>query len=228
MAIPNTNVSMNAIAREKFPSALPPAMQNISLHGLSVDGVNDFQYVGGVYSDLTGSPNQSSPYGMGEFRGWSATSDTTYDSTLSEDEYAPDSNIIIRPQLRVMYLSGNINVNWYGQANASSPASGTLVYQITNPASGYTVRETHTETGDGPNSWGYSSIPENGSAVSVPNSTSYQDWQPTFESGGSYDQEGTNVSVLSVNLIFEKSGETTFTYSFTLTVDLETAGEGGL
>jgi hypothetical protein len=228
MAIPNTNVSMNAIAREKFPSALPPAMQNISLHGLSVDGVNDFQYVGGAYSDLIGSPNQSSPYGMGEFRGWSATSDTTYDSTLSEDEYAPDSNIIIRPQLRVMYLSGNINVNWYGQANASSPASGTLVYQITNPASGYTVRETHTETGDGPNSWGYSSIPENGSAVSVPNSTSYQDWQPTFESGGSYDQEGTNVSVLSVNLIFEKSGETTFTYSFTLSVDLETAGEGGL
>jgi len=228
MPISSTNVSMNSIAREKFPSALPPAMQNVSLHGLSVDGVNDFQYVGGAYSDLTGSPNQVAPYMMSEFRGWSATSATTYDSTLSEDEFAPDSNIIIHSQLRVMYLSGNIDVNWYGGANASSPADGTLVYRITNPASGYTVRETHTETGDGPNSWGYSSIPENGSAVSVPNSTSYQDWSPTFESGGSYDQEGSNFSILSVNLIFEKSGETTFTYSFTLTVELETAGEGGL
>ena len=227
MAISNTNVSMNSIANEKFPGALPPAMQNVSLHGLSVDGVNDFQYVGGAYSDLTGSPNQVAPYMMSEFRGWSATSDTTYNSTLSENEYSVDSNIIVRPQLRIQYASGNINVNWYPDSENPSPGSGTLVYQIVNPASGYTVRETHTETGDGPDTWTYSNIQPNGSAVSVPTSTFFTDWQPSFESGGSYDQEGQNNSELTVSLIFEKSGETTFTYNFTLDVSIETAGEGG-
>lgn len=218
---------MNSIANEKFPGALPPAMQNVSLHGLSVDGVNDFQYVGGAYSDLTGSPNQVAPYMMSEFRGWSATSDTTYNSTLSENEYSVDSNIIVRPQLRIQYASGNINVNWYPDSENPSPGSGTLVYQIVNPASGYTVRETHTETGDGPDTWTYSNIQPNGSAVSVPTSTFFTDWQPSFESGGSYDQEGQNNSTLTVSLIFEKSGETTFTYNFTLDVELENAGEGG-
>jgi hypothetical protein len=235
MPLPSSpnQISMSDIAVEKKGSGLPSGgyWQNISLYGLSVNSVTDFSYYNGdslITADYTGTPNSSAPYGMDEFRGWSATSATTYDNTLSEEEYAPDSNIIIRPQLRVMYLNGNIDVNWYGQANASSPASGTLVYRITNPASGYTVRETNTQTGDGPYSWSYSSIPENGSAVSVPNSTFYQDWQPSFESAGSYDDEGTNSTVLSGNLIFEKSGETTFTYSFTLEVDLETAGEGGL
>jgi len=161
------------------------------------------------------------------FAGASNVYDTTYDSTLSENEYSLDTNIIIRPQLRIQYASGNINVNWYPDSENPSPSSGTLVYQIVNPASGYTVRETHTETGDGPNTWTYSNIQPNGSAVSVPTSTFYTDWQPEFESGGSYDQPGENFSTLTVSLIFEKSGETTFTYNFTLDVEIETAGEGG-
>jgi len=161
------------------------------------------------------------------FAGASNVYDTTYDSTLSENEYSLDSNIIVRPQLRIQYASGNINVNWYPDSENPSPGSGTLVYQIVNPASGYTVRETHTETGDGPDTWTYSNIQPNGSAVSVPTSTFYTDWQPSFESGGSYDQPGQNISTLTVSLIFEKSGETTFTYNFTLDVEIETAGEGG-
>ena len=161
------------------------------------------------------------------FAGASNVYDTTYDSTLSENEYSLDTNIIIRPQLRIQYASGNINVNWYPDSENPSPSSGTLVYQIVNPASGYTVRETHTETGDGPDTWTYSNIQPNGSAVSVPTSTFYTDWQPSFESGGSYDQPGQNISTLTVSLIFEKSGETTFTYNFTLDVEIETAGEGG-
>ena len=213
--IPQTNVSMSAINTEVA------SVNSHSLTTLSTNGT-----VGGGTSTLNGN----TPHSMGEFRGYlhvlPATA-TRYYASLSEDEFAPDSNIIVRPQLRIMYLSGNINVNWYPDSANPSPSSGTLVYQIVNPASGYTVRETHTETGDGPNSWTYSNIQPNGSAVSIPTSTFYQDWQPTFESGGSYDDAGANSSVLTVSLIFEKSGETTFTYSFTLNIDIETEGSGG-
>ena len=178
-------------------------------------------------SGTNGAVPTSGTVCLTDFLGTSNVYDTTYDSTLSENEYSSDSNIIVRPQLRIQYASGNINVNWYPDSENPSPGSGTLVYQIVNPASGYTVRETHTETGDGPDTWTYSNIQPNGSAVSVPTSTFYTDWQPSFESGGSYDQPGQNISTLTVSLIFEKSGETTFTYNFTLDVEIETAGEGG-
>ena len=238
MAIPTTGpinmggTGTNSIAQVKAgtDTGTPSAVSNVSLRGLSVDGVNDFQYTGGAYVDIAvagSSPNQTAPHAMSEFRGYVQTLATTYDSTLSEQEYSLDSNIIVRPQLRIQYASGNINVNWYPDSENPSPADGTLVYQIVNPASGYTVRETHTETGDGPNNWTSSNIQPNGSAVSVPTSTFYTDWQPYFESGGDYDQPGQNISTLTVSLIFEKSGETTFTYNFTLDVEIETAGEGG-
>jgi len=178
-------------------------------------------------SGTNGAVPTSGTVCLTDFLGTSNVYDTTYDNSLSENEYSVDTNIIVRPQLRIQYASGNINVNWYPDSENPSPSSGTLVYQIVNPASGYTVRETHTETGDGPDTWTYSNIQPNGSAVSVPTSTFYTDWQPSFESGGSYDQPGQNISTLTVSLIFEKSGETTFTYNFTLDVEIETAGEGG-
>ena len=220
----------NSIAQVKAgtDTGTPTAVTNVSLKGLSVDGVTDFN--DGTNRDIAvagSTPNQTAPFAMSEFHGYVQTLATRYYASLSEDEFAPDSNIIVRPQLRIQYASGNINVNWYPDSESPSPSSGTLVYQIVNPASGYTVRETHTETGDGPNSWTYSNIQPNGSAVSIPTSTFYQDWQPTFESGGGYDDAGTNTTTLSGNLIFEKSGETTFTYSFTLNVEIETEGSGG-
>ena len=239
MAIPSSGeikmggTGTNSIAQVKAgtDTGTPSAVQNVSLRGLSVDGVNDFQYTGGAAVDIAvagSSPDQVAPHAMSEFHGYVQTLATTYDSTLSEQEYSLDTNIIVRPQLRIQYASGNINVNWYPGSENPSPADGTLVYQIVNPASGYTVRETSTDTGDGANNWSYSNIQPNGSAVSVPTSTFYTDWQPEFESGGSYDDEGQNNSTLTVSLIFEKSGETTFTYNFTLDVEIETAGEGGL
>ena len=162
-----------------------------------------------------------------DFLGASNVYDTTYHNSLSENEFAVDTRIIVRPQLRIQYASGNINVNWYPTSENPSPGSGTLVYQIVNPASGYTVRETSTFTGDGGIDMSYSNINRNGSAVSVPTSTFYTDWQPSFDSGGDYDQFGSNNTTMTVSLIFEKSGETTFTYNFTLDVEIETAGEGG-
>jgi hypothetical protein len=238
MAIPNSGpikmggTGTNSIAQVKAgtDTGTPSAVQNVSLRGLSVDGVTDFNYTGGANTDIAvagSSPDQTAPHRMSEFRGYVQTLATTYDSTLDENEYSQDTNIVVHPQLRIQYLSGNINVKWYPDSENASPNSGTLVYQIVNPASGYTVRDSHTETGDGPYAWTSSNIQPNGSAVSIPTSTFFTDWQPSFESGSSYDDAGTNNSVLTVSLIFEKSGETTYTYNFTLEVELEGAGEGG-
>ena len=237
MGIPTTGpirmggAGTNSIAQVKAgtDTGIPSAVQNVSLRGLSVDGVNDFQYAGGVAVDIAvagSSPDQTAPHRMSEFRGYVQTLATTYHSALSENEYAFDSNIIVRPQIRIQYASGNINVNWYSSSENGSPADGTLVYQIVNPASGYTVRETSTFTGDGGINMAYSNIQRNGSAVSVPTSTFYTDWEPEFESGGGYEDFGQNSTTLTVSFIFEKSGETTFTYNFTLDVELENAGEG--
>src|SRR5210317_821860 len=44
-----------------------------------------------------------------DFLGTSNVYDTTYDNSLTENEYSVDSNIIVRPQLRIQYASGNIN-----------------------------------------------------------------------------------------------------------------------
>jgi hypothetical protein len=213
--IPQTNVSMAAINTEVA------SVNSHSLTTLSTNGT-----VGGGTSTLNGS----TPHSMGEFRGYLhvlPASATTYYASLSETEFQSDSNVIVRPQLRIMYLSGNINVYWYGDASSTSPSNGSLVYKITNPAAGYTVRETSSYTGDGPNNYSFSNLAANGSALSIPTSTFYQDWQPMFESGGDYDQAGNNETTLSGNLIFEKSGETTFTYSFSLAIDIETEGSGG-
>ena len=73
MPIGSTNISMNAIAQEKQATALPAAAQNISLKGLSVDSVNDFQFVGGAFTDIAvagSSPDQTAPHRMGEFSGY--------------------------------------------------------------------------------------------------------------------------------------------------------------
>ena len=235
MAIGSSNIQMggtgtNSIIQEKSgtTSGTPTAHQNVSLYGLSVDGVNDYQSPGGAYIDITGSPNQSAPYKMSEFSGWSATSATTYDSTLAEEEWSVDSNIPASPQLRVRYKDGNIDVNWYGSTESSSPSSGTLVYQITNPETGYTVKNTYSATGDGPYNANAGTINSNGSAVIIPADPSYQDWEQLYESGGGYDDAGYNSTTVTGALIFEKTGATTFTYNFTLQVDLENSGEGGL
>ena len=75
MAIGQTNVSMDDILYEKAgnPSKTPPLLnrKNISLYGLSVNGIADYQdATTSVGVDLTGSPDQTAPYGMGEFRGY--------------------------------------------------------------------------------------------------------------------------------------------------------------
>ena len=81
MAIPTTGpikmggTGTNSIAQVKAgtDTGTPSAVSNVSLRGLSVDGVNDFQYTGGAATDIAvagSSPDQTAPHRMSEFRGY--------------------------------------------------------------------------------------------------------------------------------------------------------------
>ena len=64
------NISMSMIVAEKGATAGSSAI-NISLRGLSVDGISDYQAAGSsIMIDTAGSPNQVAPYEMSEFSGW--------------------------------------------------------------------------------------------------------------------------------------------------------------
>jgi len=67
MALPShpNQISLKDILEEKQGSTT--ARINVSLKGLSLNGYNDYDSV-----DLTGTPNGTEPYGVGEFHGWSA------------------------------------------------------------------------------------------------------------------------------------------------------------
>ena len=64
-------IKMSEIIAEKGATAGSSAI-NISLRGLSVDGTPDYQAAGSVLLiDIAGSPNQTAPYSMSEFYGYS-------------------------------------------------------------------------------------------------------------------------------------------------------------
>ena len=114
MTISQTNVKMSLISQEKQSTALPAAAQNISLRGLSVDGINDFQYVGGAYTDIAGSPNQSSPYGLGEFRGYTHTIESAVAINGTNRYWGKGS------RQRIGYTSGNDSYIGDAQGSISS------------------------------------------------------------------------------------------------------------
>lgn len=81
MAIPSSGeIKMggsgtNSIAQVKAgtDTGTPSAVQNVSLRGLSVDGVTDFNYTGGANTDIAvagSSPDQTAPHAMSEFHGY--------------------------------------------------------------------------------------------------------------------------------------------------------------
>ena len=78
MALPSSGqISMSQIATEKqgFGAGSGQSFRDISLKGVSVDGVNDFAFFNGDSVigplDITGTPNSATPYGMAEFHGYS-------------------------------------------------------------------------------------------------------------------------------------------------------------
>ena len=77
-------ISMSDIVAEKGATAGSSAI-NISLHGLSVDGVSDYQAAGSaIMIDTAGSPNQVAPYHMSEFHGFSMFSWGTPRQTIGQ------------------------------------------------------------------------------------------------------------------------------------------------
>jgi len=80
MALPGSpnQLTLNQILQEKQGNTT--ARTDISLKGLSVDGTADSS--GG---DITGSPNQTAPFGMGEFHGYSQV--TAIHTTTFQPEF---------------------------------------------------------------------------------------------------------------------------------------------
>lgn len=182
-------------------------------------------YRGGanVPSGATGVPANGT-IALSDFYGAANTFATTNNSSVEATAFAPDSNIIARVRLRAFYSSGNILVKLSGEETLS-PGNNTTLFQISNPASGYTVKYgpfSHngddTPTVSGTISSVATSIPTAASSV-------YVDIQ--VESGGSYDDAGGSTASGTGSLIFEKSGDTTFTYSFNYSLEAETEGSGG-
>jgi len=75
-------IKMSEIVAEKGATAGSSAI-NISLRGLSVDGVSDYQAASSqLMIDTTGSPNQVAPYAMSEFYDYSQFSWGTPNNTV--------------------------------------------------------------------------------------------------------------------------------------------------
>ena len=220
MPLPTTNISLNAIHVEVGGTS----GTTVSLNDADVRGIGapDSTYAGGDGINTTSGTTIS----IGEFRNASDISATTYSSSISVTSNSPDSAVSANANLEVFYLSGNIDVRLNAGGDYISPADGTLVYRISNAPSGYTVkRGTLTVNEDDSPSTTGTTIGT--TATAIPTSTSFVDAEYEVDSGGGYDDPGYAHSNFSSSLIFEKSGSTTFTYSFTIDLEAENNGEGG-
>ena len=219
MPLPITNLSLNAIHVEVGGTS----GTTVSLNDADVRniGASDSTYDGGDGINTTSGTTIS----IGEFRNASGISATTYYSSIDASSYSPDSAVTANANLRVFYLSGNIDVR-LDSADSSTPADGSLVYRLSNAPSGYTVkRGTLTVNADDSPDTSGTSIGT--TATAIPTSPSVVDAEYQVNSGGGYDEPGYAHSNFSSSLIFEKSGATTFTYSFTIDLEADNSGEGG-
>ena len=151
----------NSIAQEKAGTtgATPSAVQNVSLKGLSVDNIADFQYIGGAAVDIAvagSTPDQQAPHGMKEFYGythtnledfpsitsWGTTQRTTVSSAGFMQAYAVCSMYFTNDTVNKKIL-----ISWYG--NRSTDSSVT-VYTGEMDYTGYTgsisVKYNHSQT----------------------------------------------------------------------------------
>lgn len=219
MPLPTTNLSLNAIHVEVGGTS----GTTVSLNDADVRGIGapDSTYDGGDGINTTSGTTIS----IGEFRNASDISATTYHSSINVTSYASDSAVTANADLQVFYSSGNIDVRLTA-GDTPSPADGTIVYRISNAPSGYTVkRGTLTVNADDSPTTTGTTIGT--TATAIPTSTSFVDAEYEVDSGGGFDDPGYAHSNFSSSLIFEKSGATTFTYSFTIDLEAENAGEGG-
>tara|TARA_B100001057_G_C22715645_1_gene897596 strand:- start:445 stop:1110 length:666 start_codon:yes stop_codon:yes gene_type:complete len=184
-------------------------------------------YRGGanVPSGATGVPANGT-IKLSDFYNAANTFATTNNTNLNADASSPDSNVIARVRLKVSYdSSGNIIVRMSGE-DTLDPASNTTVFQITNPASGYTVKRGTINLDSGSDSPAIAGSIGT-SATTIPTLSSFVDTQMAIASQGGFDDPGDASANGSGSLIFEKSGDTTFTYSFNFALQADTEGSGG-
>lgn len=202
----------------EFGGTTPHGLSEYYRDGSYSDGIN-------IPSGETGIP-ASGAIAFSDFYGTSNVSATTYYSSMSAESYESDTPAIANADLQVFYSSGNIDVRLNG-GDTVSPADGTIVYRISNAPSGYTVKRGSitVNADDSPDIASGTSIGI--TATSIPTASSYVDVEYKVNSGGGFDDPGYAHSNFSSSLIFEKSGATTFTYSFTIDLEAENTGEGG-
>ena len=130
MAIPSSGTikmggtGTNSIAQEKAgtTSGTPTAVSSVSLKGLSVDGVRDFISGGSTNVDITGSPNQTAPYAMSEFHGYSqsfwpsAPGSITTNEDFIMDMYSNDelgNDVTSATVLNMSLNTTNKTLSWF-------------------------------------------------------------------------------------------------------------------
>lgn len=129
-----SQISLKDILDEKQGSTT--ARTNVSLKGLSVDGVNDYDSV-----DISGTPNGSAPYGVAEFQNYSQdfwSSNIIYSpSTVFTQTHQTVAGGTVRANTMCVVTwnsNGNHTVQW--RDYAGSTVGGTLV---PSPATTFTA-----------------------------------------------------------------------------------------
>ena len=188
-------------------------------------------YRGGanVPSGATGVPANGT-IKLSDFYGAANTFATTNISSIIANSFSPDSAVTAGFTFSVIYVGSliRVRVSVDGDEESSSPTSVVTAFSITNAPSGYTVK--HGTINDG--TQGHNDpITQDGnitsSAISIPTSGSPRPFGLSGNSGGDAEDASQTVNHGSGSLIFEKSGDTTYTYNFTYEIDAECEGTGG-
>ena len=222
--IPTANISLQAIQVETNHSGT----SNISLKSQSenVGNTTHTSTIPGYTSPgggLTGTP-----YGMGEFGGFRNTFATTSINSIIANSFSINSAITAGFTFSVKYVGSLIRVQVSVNGNAtSSPNTLSTVFTITGAPAGYSVK--HGTISDGVE--GHNDpITQTGNITSSPISilsNFSRQLQLTGNSGGGFDDPSETLNYGTGSLIFEKSGDTTYTYNFSYEIEAQCAGEGG-
>lgn len=221
MAIPTTGpikmggTGTNSIAQVKAgtDTGTPSAVQNVSLRGLSVDGVNDFQYTGGAAVDIAvagSSPDQVAPHSMSEFHGYVQAAIGSFPN-LSQG-YANDSGMTgSLSNTGFGFWKSHVNTQFAQQAGAfavigvrHTPANGYITiefYSGTNASLATVYYQKLTYTGLSSATWSVKyEYPNTSSGIQAYerygiSETTYDEAKhPATSGGGSYN-EGTYYAI---------------------------------
>ena len=198
--------------------------------GIAPHALSEY-YRGGanVPSGATGVPANGT-IKLSDFYGAANTFSTTLVSSITANSFSSDSAVTAGFTFSVIYVGSliRVRVSVDGDDASSSPNTTTNVFTITNAPSGYSVK--HGTINDGTE--GHNDpITQDGnitsSAISIPTSGSPRTFGLSGNSGGDAEDASQTVNHGSGSLIFEKSGDTTYTYNFTYEIDAENEGSGG-